>query len=121
MILDTFLTEMAKNIAGESNVVPSHLTYATVVNTVSSGMTAITGEIPTRLVATKTRSNTITTLTATRPASAANAAGQPLVNISLWSALTQGTVLSSVSLPTVLQTTSFDVYAEFSIEVARRT
>lgn len=121
MILDTFLTEMAKNINGETNVVPSHLTYATVTNVVSSGMTSITGEIPVRLVATKARNNTITTLTATRPAASASAEGQPLVNISLWSALTQGTVLSSVSLPTVLQTTSFDVYAEYSIEVARRT
>jgi hypothetical protein len=121
MILDNFLTQMAKGINAESFVIPSHLAFATSVNTVTAGMTTITGEVPTRIAAPGSRLSTVVTFSGTRPAASASALGQPLVNLSLWSSSTGGTVLSAITIPTVLQTTTFDVYTEYSIEVARRS
>lgn len=111
MILDTFLTENAKAFNGESFVTPAYLAVGTGTVAISTTSTALSGPVDdTRSTLTKTRITNVLSFDAVRSGTGVGtAAGEYLNELGIFSAVTAGTMLSAITLPSILQTTSFDI------------
>lgn len=121
MITDNMLTEMAKALAGESFVVPSHAAWATSSNPIVASMTTITSEVGSRTSVSDVRTGTTVEFSGIRTgASVPVAAGQQLFTVGLYSAATSGTLLSAVALPGITHTTTFDIDLDYSFTINRQ-
>lgn len=121
MITDGMLTEMAKALASESYVVPSYAAWATSYNPITSSMTAITSEVGTRTTITDSRSGATVTFGGIRSGTSVPVpAGQTLYTLGAYSALTSGTLLTAVSLPAIIHTTTFDIDLDITYTINRQ-
>jgi hypothetical protein len=122
MILDNFLNEVAKALAGSSYVYPAYLTVGTGTTALSTSSTALSGEVgDARRSMTITRSANVVDFSAVRPGSDVNSSsGEYLNELGIFSALTSGTMLSALSIPSLLQTTAYDIEISGSFTVNRQ-
>jgi len=111
MILDAFLVENAKAFAGQSFVTPAYITVGTGSTALTTSSTALSGPVDdTRGTLTLTRVNNEVDFSGTRSgAGVSTSAGEYLTELGIFSAVTAGTMLSAISLPSLLHTTTFDI------------
>ena len=110
MILDTFLAENAKAFNGESFVIPAYIGVSTSAVSVLITDTSLAGERGTRFAISNARSsNTITSDAVRSGTQILVPAGETLTTAALFSAVTNGTMLTEVSIGSILQTTAFDI------------
>lgn len=121
-VLNNLLTEAAKAFAGESYDTISHLAFSTDGSfAVSVSDTSLSGEAGTRVSVTGTRSTATVTFNGIRTgASVSSSAGETLTGAGLLSASSGGTLLSEITLPDLLHTTSYDIEVDWGFTFQRR-
>ena len=121
MITDLFLENMGKALNNETFVVPGYLAYGTDTIVASPTDTVISGEIGSRIETFNTRVDAEVTLNGIRTgASVVQSTGDTLRASGILSAETGGVLGSIVALPGLIQTTSFDIETDWTIEFTRR-
>lgn len=120
MITDLMLNEMAKGLAGDSFVIPSHFAYSTDTVAITAAMTTISGEVSTRNAAGDVRTLNQVNFSGIRSGTqVTSSAGITLKTLGVFSASTSGTLLSAVTLPSILHTTTFDIDTEVNYTINR--
>ena len=120
MINDTFLNEVTKAINNESFTYPDYLGTGNLAITALSSDTSLTGETGDRLSTVKIRDlNTINYNVLKTGAGITEPTGEYLYSMALFSQVTAGNMFTEVSLPGIIQTTSFDVEVDWYITVNR--
>lgn len=111
MILDTFLNENAKAFAGESFVTPAYVAVGTGTTAITSSSTSLSGPVDdARGALTLTRTANVLEFSGLRSGTGVStSSGEYLNEVGIFSALTSGTMLSAITIPSILQTTTFDI------------
>lgn len=111
MILDTFLNENAKAFAGESFVTPAYVAVGTGTAAITSTSTALSGEVgDARGALSLSRTANVIEFSGIRSGTGVNtSSGEYLNEIGIFSAVTSGIMLSAITIPSILQTTTFDI------------
>lgn len=120
MIVNGALIEIAKSLSGESYVTPAYLTVGTTVVTAAITDTSISGEVGSRLLATKSRNSYTISYNNIRLATVVtNPTGDSINSVGLLSASTAGTLFTVNTLPAMVQTTAYDIELTQTITVGR--
>lgn len=119
MIVDNFLTEMAKAMNGESTNMPSHLAYGSTTMTISTDTSSITGEFGSRDSITGARTTNVVTFNGLKSGSTVGSSGETLFTFSLWNSSGSGDLHSAVLVPSILHTSSFDIDTDWQFTVTR--
>lgn len=120
MIHDNFITGLAKLLNGESFTLPADGTYSTSTLTLSTDMasSSFTGEVPSRIAITGARAGDTITWTYLRSgATVGSSSGETLQETALFDAVSSGNLLLMNTLPSILQTTTFDIEVNWSLTV----
>lgn len=123
MITDTYLTQVAKALNSESYTMPNYLTVGTtVITSVTSTDTAISGEIGTRFSATNSRAGTQVLYTGIRSSTSVvnTTNGDAIASVGLLNGTSAGTLMVGEIVSGLTQTTAFDVQFDFYVQPARR-
>lgn len=122
MINDKFTQAIAKALNGESFGTPAYLTVGTSTLTLTPSLTSITGELTPRIATTSSRTDSQVTWTAVRSGTAVQqtATGDTLQVVAWLTAAASGDVHEAVSLPSLLQTTNFDIEDDLIITIQRQ-
>lgn len=115
MINNNTLTGIADLICGNAVSIPSHLALSSTAPTFTPTDTTLSGEFGTRITLTKARSGTVAKLSATRVASSSTST--PINSLATFSSITSGNIWSAMLVPSLLQTTNFDVDFEMWINM----
>jgi len=120
MITDTFLNRIAGLINGESVNIPSSAAFSSDVITAAATDTSLPSELDNpRLSVSKSRVLNTTTYSFVRSGTVVGSSGDYLNAVALIDSATDGFVLSETSVPSLLQTSSFDVSVDWKITVER--
>ncbi len=120
-VTDTFLQQIASALASETYIVPSYLTVGTTVIIPGTTDTDLTGEIGPREVLTTARvDNQVEFSTLRSSTSVIQATGDTLNSTALFGAATSGDMFTSVSLPQINHTNSYDIEFDWTITINRR-
>ena len=120
MIVNTFLERIAGLINGETALIPTYAAFSSDSITADATDTSLPSELDSpRLSITKSRSGTTTTYSFVRSGSAIGSDGDTLNAVAIIDSATGGYVLSEVSVPSLLQTSDFDVEVDWKITVER--
>jgi len=118
VLTDTFLTAMAKAINNESYNVVSHLAVTSDTSfEASTSATNIGSELGTREATSNTRSGTTVTFSAIRSGADVidTTSGDTLTGLGYFDAVSGDGLHTNIELPSVNQTTGFDI--EFDLEL----
>lgn len=116
------LEESAKAMAGESFTYPSYITAGTTALTILPTDTTLSGETGSRVLGTSSRSAETLSLTGIKSgASILTATGTYLETVAAFTASTGGNYMTGVSLPSILQTTNFDIQFNFDWTYGRQS
>jgi predicted cation transporter len=119
MIVNNFLNEAAKAFNNESFVLPNYYAYSSSLASVAVTDTVLSGEFGTRNVNTKSRVDNIVTMVAVKTGALASSTGDTIAGVALLSASSGGTLMTELTVPSFLHTTSFDVEWTTSITFDR--
>lgn len=108
-IPNTHLNEVAKAMAGESFVSPTHYGFSNTLTTVDVTDTSMAGEYGSRVAATMTRDNNIISYSATKTGAIVSTSGESVKGVASFSASTSGTLMTETVIPTINQTQAFDI------------
>jgi len=120
MINEQFLVNSAKAFNGESYSVPSYFLVSTSTASVSAASTSISEEIGSREALTSSRVTNVVTYNNIRAgASVIASTGNDIRTIALMTASTNGSVMTSLNVGGIVQTTAFDIDFDWSIRYKR--
>lgn len=120
MINDTWLNEMAKSVNGESFVTPAFATVVTGTQSFAVTDTTMTGEKGARFSLTKSRASNVVNASGTRTsASVTQVTGDTLTGFGVFDTISSGTLLSQITLPSLVQTTAFDIQFDTAVSFTR--
>lgn len=115
MINNATLTGIADLIVGNTVSIPSYLALSSDSPTLGPADTTLTGEFGSRIALTKSRSGTVAQLSATRLA--ASSTSTAINAIGMFTASSSGNLWSEMLIPSLVQTTNFDVAFESWINI----
>ena len=120
MITDTFLSELAKDLNGESALVPSWLAFGSDVIVPNAGSTDLAGDYTERFALTGSRSSNSVTVSGIRLATdVLSSSGDVLNAAALFSASSGPTLLAETTLSSILQTSAYDIEIDWKITFSR--
>lgn len=120
MITNSFLSEVAKAVAGESFVTPAYFAFGSDVITPNEASTSLSGEEGSRSSASDSRSANVVTFSGTRSGAAvASSDGDVLNSVGVLDTSSSGTLLSEHSLSSIVHTTRFDIVVDYELSVDR--
>jgi hypothetical protein len=109
MITNRHQDEVAKAMAGEAFVYPTHRGFSSTLTTVDVTDSALAGEYGTRISVSRSRSSNAVEFTAIKTGSIVPTSGEIIAGTALFSAATTGTLLTENLLPSVSHTDAFDI------------
>lgn len=122
MITDIFLEQVASALASETFTVPDYLTVGTEVITPAVTDTTLSGEIGPRVSSSITRTvNAVEFASIRSSTSVIDSTGDSLTSSALFSASSGGDLFTSVVLPSITHTSTFDIEFDWTFTVNRRS
>ncbi len=123
MITNIMLNAMAGVLNGESPVLPNYLSVGTSTINASATDTALDGEVGSRFSTNKSRIDNVTSVSGIRSGVSVidNINGDSIKGVAFFDISSNGNMLTVLSLPGLLQTTSFDIEFNVDYSVVRRS
>lgn len=115
VIPDTHLAEVAKAMAGESYVVPAYYAFSNTLTTANITDTSLSGEYGARVAVDMTRDVNVISYSATKTGALVGTAGESILGLASLSASSTGVLMTETVIPTINQTSAFDI--EFITEI----
>ena len=122
MITDTFLVNMAKLLNDEAVTNPSYEGYSSdvIVPDATHTSSDFTGEISVRTTATGSRTNNSVTFTSLKTGATLGSSTDTINTIALFNSSTAGELFTEAIVPSLIQTSDFDVETDWQLTFERK-
>jgi hypothetical protein len=121
MILNKHLVNVAKAMSGDSYTYPAYFSVSSDVVSVDADDTVLPGEIDTRFLSSATSTDNAVIYSGLRSGTEVTVSGGDAINtFGAFSQVTSGDMHIEVTLPTITQTTNFDIEFNVTLQYNRQ-